>query len=305
KLARSVSDVEDHDMTVDDPVVAQIQLGILLRQLREEADLTSAEAARRLGCSPGKMSRVENGKHGITADEVAELLEFYSASDAASTEAFKLSSIPKPRRRRRSSSYRDVIPNWFRRFLVLESEASDISIYDGETVTGLLQTEDYARVLLRAGAPLAGRQEIDKQVELRTTRQKVVTRSEPDPPQLHVILHESVLHRVIGGDSIMAAQLCRLLELSELPTIRLQVLPFRPKPTPNLDEALAARNAFTLLKLPERGTVLYLEDFSGATYPEDVTAIQQHADAFQRLRAAADHPVASRGLIARIVHQYQ
>lgn len=293
-------------MTVDDPVVAQITLGILLRDLREQAEITALEAARHVGLSSASMSKVENGKQGITPENVATLVELYGADDTASAEALKLASVPKSRmRRRRGSSYRDAVPNWFRRLLVVESEATAIEIFENELVPGRLQVENYARVLIQAGAPHAGIKEIDKQVELRMSRQRVLTRTDPPPPRLDVILHEAALHRVVGDDQIMASQLAHLIELSELPTIDLHVQPFRPSPTPNHDEAFTTRTAFTLLKLPERGTVLYVEDFDAATYPEDVQVIQRYAAAFQRLKAATLDPAASRKLIARIARQFQ
>ncbi|MDV6014771.1 helix-turn-helix transcriptional regulator [Haloechinothrix sp. LS1_15] len=292
-------------MTADDPVVAQIQLGILLRDLREEADLTTSEAGQIIGSSNATISRIENGKQVIKAEDAATLLEAYGADDTQTAEALRLAAVPKPRaRRRRSSSYRDAAPNWFTRFLVMESEANEISAYENELVTGLLQTEDYARELLRAGAPLAGSSELDRKVELRMRRQRILTRTDPPPVQLDVILHEATLHRVIGSDEVMARQLQHVLEMSELGNITVRVLPFRPKPTPNHDEAFVASSRFMLLKLPERGTMLYMDDFAGATYPEDLNVIQQYATGYQRLRAAAEDPDASAELIAKITQQY-
>lgn len=119
-----------------------------------------------------------------------------------------------------------------------------------------------------------------------------------------MILHEATLHRFIGNESIMRGQLQRLLELSEAPAVELRVLPFRPIPTRTYDEAFTATSRFTLLKLPERGTVLYLEDFAGATYPEDLLLIQQYANAYQRLHAASADPRTSRDLIAKVARQY-
>lgn len=288
----------------DDPSVAQIQLGLLLTRLREQAKLKTDDAGGHIGTSKSSISRIENGKQPITSENVAALLTLYGANDADQAEALRLASVPKPRtRKRRSSSYRDDVPNWFRRFLVMESGADEILVYENEIVTGLFQTEDYARVLLQAGNPVAGRNEIDGLVELRRNRQQILGR--PDPPQLDVILHETVLHRVIGDDTIMAAQLDRLIELSESPTIHLRILPFRPTPTPNRDEAFTAKNVFVLLRLPERGTVLYLEETEGATYPEDVHVIQQYAASYQRLRAAAEEPERSRRLIAKVAEQFR
>lgn len=291
-------------MSVDDPVVAQIQLGILLRELRDRAGLTGDSARRHIDVSTASMSRIENGKQAIQPETVTALLDLYGASDADSAEALRLASVPKPRRRR-SASYRDAAPNWFTRYLVLEGEASEISVYENEPIPGLFQTADYARAILQAGAPLAGEQEVSKRVDLRMGRQRILSRTDPPPAQVEAILHEATLHRVIGDDAIMAAQLAHLLDVGELPNVTVRVLPFRPKPTPNHDESFVAGARFVLLKLPDRGAMLYLDDFGGATYPEDIKVIQEYAAAYQRLRLVAEEPGDSRKLIAKVAKRYQ
>ncbi|MGH3468348.1 MAG: helix-turn-helix domain-containing protein [Thermocrispum sp.] len=293
-------------MRDEDPVVAQIQLGILLRELRGNTDLTTTEAGRLIGASNATISRIENGKQATTSEHVSVLVEAYGASDAATAEALRLAAVPKPRaRRRRSASYRDAAPNWFTRFLVMEFEASDISVYENEVITGLLQTEGYARSLLQAGAPLVGKAELDKKVQLRRGRQRILTRTTPPPVRLDVVLLEATLHRVIGSDQIMAEQLDHLLTVSELPNVDLRVLPFRPKPTPNHDESFVGTSRIMLLRLLDRGTLLYIDDFAGATYPEDLNVIQQYASAYQRLQSAAEDPASSAELIAKVATQYQ
>jgi transcriptional regulator with XRE-family HTH domain len=292
-------------MTTPEAVVVRIQLGILLRELRVQADITGADAAAHLGCSAAKISKVENGKQGIATEDVAGLLELYRASDTVLAEALKLTAVPQRRRSRRSTSYRDAVPNWFGRFLTLESEATVISTYENEQMPGLFQTTDYARAIMSAHDPLAGSNEVDRQLEVRLSRQAILTRTAPQPPQLDVLLHEAVLHRVIGDDAIMKAQLHHLIELSKLPNVQLQVRPFRSVPTPNMDQFFPAKTAFFLLKLPDRGTVLYIEDFGGATCPEDISVIQRHATAFQRLRAASLDPADSRKLVAKIAKEYR
>ena len=289
-------------MPTNDPAVAQIQLGLLLRSLRTANNVTAVAAGKAIGTSNATISRVENGKQGIKTADLVNLLDFYRAPDATVAEAMRLLSARGPRSRRRNSAYRDGVPNWFQRFLALEAEATDIAIYDNELVTGLFQTEAYARVLLQAGAPLAGRAEIDKLVGLRMRRQDVLKREEP--PALRVIMMETVLHRVIGDDEIMAGQMRKLLRVSRMPRVELRILPFRPVATTD-DDAFAARVNFMLLRLPEQGVVLYQEDFTGATYPEDYAAIEQYARAFERLGAAAADPKTSRDMIASMVKQYE
>ncbi|OZM75269.1 transcriptional regulator [Amycolatopsis antarctica] len=289
----------------DDPVVARIQLGILLRELREDADHTAAEACRHLGCSAGKMSQVENGKQGMPIEQVAALLDFYRADDTASAEALRLAAVPWPRRRRRRRAlYQEAIPRTTRRYVALEADASEIVAYDNAVINGLLQTEGYARALLRSGAPYAGSQEINAKLEIRLNRQRGLTR-EVDPLRLDVIIDEACLHRMIGGREVMAGQLRHLLDMSERENVRLQVLPFEPKATPNQDEYFVACSNFHILKLSERGSLVYIEDFAGGTYPEDILVIQEYAAAFERLRAAADDQDDSQALLAKVVTKYE
>lgn len=126
-----------------------------------------------------------------------------------------------------------------------------------------------------AGAPLVGKPELDKKVELRMSRQRVLTRTNLEPVRLDAVLHEATLHRVIGSDDTMVGQLNHLLEVTQLPNVEVRILPFRPARTPN------------------------------HAYPEDITVIQKYAAAYQRLRMVAEEPAPSRDLIARIATQYK
>lgn len=291
--------------STDDPVVARIQLGILLRELREDAERTAAQACERLSCSTAKMSLVENGKQGVTVGEVATLLDFYGADDHASAEALRLASVPWPRRRkRRRALYQEAVPQTARRYVALEAEATQIVAYDNAVINGLLQTSDYARTLLCAGAPYAGSQEINAKLDVRMTRQEKISREE-FPLHLDVIVDEACLHRVIGGTGVMRAQLEHLLDVSERDNVRLQILPFNPAATPNQDEAFLVQSNFKILKLPERGSLVYIEDFAGGTYPEDGELIQQYASAFERLRAAAEDVDSSRAMLAKLIAQLE
>lgn len=287
-------------MATQDPKVVLIQLGIQLRRLRERAGLPAHAAATRLGCSTAKISKMENGHQGIKADEVSALLELYEADDSQVAEALRLAAVPT--HNKRGGSYRDSVPHWFRRFLVMESEAESLSIYESEVVPGILQTQQYARTLLQAGHPLASNLEIEQQVEARMERKEILTKD--GAPRVDVVLNESALHRVFGGDAVMREQLDHLCKLAELPNVTLQVLPFRPEPTVRHDEAFVARAQFVLLWLAETGLVAYIEDVSGATYPEESEVIRVYADAYERLRRASLSPEASVDFIGTAARQY-
>ncbi|GAB2647701.1 helix-turn-helix transcriptional regulator [Saccharopolyspora gloriosae] len=287
-------------MSAKDPQVVLIQLGILLRRLRETQRLTAAVAADHLGCSTAKISKMENGRQSIKSDEVGKLLELYQANDSQAAEALRLAAVPTPRRR---GTYRDNVPDWFRRFLVLESEASALTIYENELIAGILQCEEYARTVLTAGYPFASRQELDSQVEVRLRRRDVLMKA--DAPHVDVILHEATLHRVIGDDLIMRQQLGLLEELVALPNLELRILPFRPSPSAGTDGAFMAKSAFVVLQLESTGAVVYVEDIAGANYPEEAAVIEAHANAYRRLRNVALTPDQSRELIGKVKSQYR
>ena len=73
-------------------------------------------------------------------------------------------------------------------------------------IPGILQTEDYARAVLRA-APNAGTvEDIERAVSLRMERQVVLDRA--DPPDLWVVLSESVLRVRVGGPECRTGNCC-------------------------------------------------------------------------------------------------
>lgn len=291
---------EEMIVSTKDPQVVLIQLGILLRRLREGEHLTAAAAAEHLGCSTAKISKMENGKQSIKSDEVGKLLELYGADDSQAAEALRLAAVPTPRRR---GTYRDNVPDWFRRFLVLESEATALTIYENEVVAGILQSEDYARTVLTAGYPFASRQELDRQVEVRLRRRDVLIKE--GAPHVDAILHEATLHRVLGDDRVMKQQLELLEELAALPNLDLHILPFRAKASAGTDGAFIAKSSFVMLQLESTGAVVYVEDVAGANYPEEAAVIEAHANAYRRLRNAALTPNESLELIGKVKTQYR
>ncbi|GAA4414228.1 helix-turn-helix domain-containing protein [Actinokineospora soli] len=286
-------------MTPTDPVVARIQLGLLLRSLRMGRNIATMAAGRVIGMSNATISRVETGKQGIKQEDLITLIDHYRAGESAVAEVLRLHAATKGRRR--GNPYLDTVPHWFRRFLAMEAEATHIAIYENEVVTGLLQTDAYARMLMQARTPEASRTEIDRQVEQRMERQEVLA----EGPHLEVIMLETVLHRVIGDDEIMAGQLKKLAWLSMRGNVDLRIIPFRPVPTQDDDEAFVVPRGFTLLRLPEQGTLLYLEDFNGAIYPEELPVIQQYNHAFDRLRKAAADVETSREMITTMQKEYE
>src|SRR5262249_58029497 len=190
-------------MSIPSPTVRHKRLSIKLRRFREQAGLTCEDVGQRLECSGTRISRMETGRISARPGDVRELLEIYGVTGA---EADSLVQLARDARRKGWwRAYGRVLPTWFEAYIGLESEAARLSDFQPLVVPGLLQTEGYARAVLRS-APYAGRSEdIDRQVALRMQRQAILDQA--SPPDLWVVVSESVLRVGVGGPAVLRGQL--------------------------------------------------------------------------------------------------
>jgi Domain of unknown function (DUF5753)/Helix-turn-helix domain len=283
---------------LSDADMINAQLGIELRRLREEAGYTAVEACEPLKAQGPKLSKIENGKQGATPEEVKILCEFYRASNEERDYLVALAE-QRPKHRRRRSGKRDAVPDWFRRFLALEWDATEIKTYQIDMVHGLLQTEDYAKAMIRAWEPEADERLIDKQVEARMRRQDVLRRTGRPSLRLELVLGEGALRRVVGNKKIMRVQLKHLAMMARRPNITVRVLPF------DVPDRISVASAFELFRLAQQNiSTVYLEDLFGATYLKEPEEYTQYSSVYGRLRDAALEPESSRVLIDRMAGEY-
>ncbi|GAA2423477.1 helix-turn-helix transcriptional regulator [Streptomyces macrosporus] len=256
------------------PTVLRVVIGKRLRDLRQRAGLTFEKAGAALDVTHATIRRMERAEVGLKIPYVEKLLRTYGVTDQAEIDGF-LALAREANRPGWWHRYRDVLPEWFSAFVSLESESHVVRAYEPHYVPGLLQTEDYARAVLRAGRPHAPEEEIERGVALRRERQRILTREEP--PLLWVVMDETVLRRPIGGPEVMREQISRLIEACSMPTVRLQVMPFAAGPHP------AMYGPFHIFRfpLPELPDVAYSESLVGAVYfdqRDDVSAFQEALD---------------------------
>ena len=273
------------------PTVRRKRLTTELRRLREQAGLTCEDVGQRLECSGTRISRMETGRIGARPGDVRELLELYGVTGA---EADSLVQLARDARRKGWwHGYGQVLPPWFEVYVGLESAAARLYDFQPMVVPGLLQTEGYARAVLRA-APQAGPgADIDGQVALRMQRQAILDQA--SPPEVCVVLSEGVLRVEVGGPAVMRAQLQRLAELAARPNLALQVLPFSS--TAHVQPICP----FTLLEFadPADPAVVYLEHLTGSLFLENSGDVRRYQAVFDHLRAEALGAGESAGLIAR------
>jgi len=189
---------------------------------------------------------------------------------------------------------RRALPTWFEPYIGLESEVVRLRDFQSMVLPGLLQTEDYARAVLRA-APSAGPADaIDVQVALRMERQTIL--SQDEPPGLWVVLSESVLRVQVGGAKVMRGQFARLIEIAGQPNVTRQVLPF------STGAHVQPISPFTILEFadPADPAVVYLEHLTGSLLLENAEEVARYSVVFDHLRAEALGTAQSAGLIAQV-----
>jgi transcriptional regulator with XRE-family HTH domain len=287
--------LEDMMAASSSPTVRRKRLGIELRRLREQARLTCEEVGQRLDCSGTRISRMETGRISVRPGDARELLEIYGVTG---TEADSLVQLARDARRKGWwHTYGGALPTWFEPYIGLESEVVRLRDFQSMVLPGLLQTEDYARAVLRT-APIAGPADaIDRQVALRMERQAIL--SQDAPPGLWVVLSESVLRVQVGGPKVMRDQLARLIEIAGQSKVTLQVLPF------NTAAHVQPISPFTILEFadPADPAVVYLEHLTGSLLLENEEEVARYTVVFDHLRAEALGTAQSAGLIAQLADE--
>ena len=268
-------------MVVDrSPTVRRRRLGIELRRLRETAGLMIEDVATHLECSSSKVSRIETGKAVPRVRDVRDMLELYDVTD---TQADLLLTIVREAQQKGWwTDYEDVLPAAFETYVGLEAEAASLRTFQHH-VHGLLQTEEYARAMLR-GAHLSDSDGVERLVALRMRRQDMLTK--PNPIELWAVIDEAALHRRMGGTEVMRGQLRHLVEMAELPNVTLQVLPFAK------GAHAGVIGAFTLIEFPDPtdNDVVYVDSPAGSIYLEKDKDLRRYTLVFDHLRAAALPP---------------
>ncbi|MFJ1702380.1 helix-turn-helix domain-containing protein [Kitasatospora sp. NPDC088346] len=271
-------------------------LGSRLRRLREASGVTREQAGYSIRASESKISRMELGRVGFKTRDVADLLTLYGVHEEDSRAAV-LDLLQEANAPAWWQGYGDVVPGWFQAYLGLEEAAAAITGYELQFVPGLLQTEEYARAVVRLGNAAATDTEIDRRVAVRLRRQRLLT-SRP-APELVIIVDEAALRRPCGGPEVMRRQLLRLIELAALPQLTLQVMPLG-------GGGLAAESgSFTILSFPERDLpdLVYLEQFTGALYLDRPAEVAEYAAAVRRLRAEGLSPERTLALLHGILQE--
>jgi hypothetical protein len=250
------------------------------------------------------MWRIETGQTSLRSLDVETMCKIYGAS-AHLTEAL-MGLAKETKARGWWHAYGDVIPEGFDLFIGLEEAASRVAWYESELVPGLLQTEHYARTIIRADNPEEEEDEVERRVDVRIARQGLLTRV-TEPPTLNVALNEAVLRRPVGGAHVMAGQLRHLVDVGELPNVAIRVVPFAA----GLHTGIMS-GPFVVLRFPVDGDghdteppTVYMDRYTGALYLEKPNEVERYDSAFQSIWETALNDQASKRLISEVAGSYE
>jgi hypothetical protein len=274
-----VAKAQQQDGSAGGPTALRMLLGAHLRRLREAQGVSREDAGWEIRSSESKISRMELGRVGFKERDVDDLLTLYGLDDEQ--ERARLLSLAREANNPGWwHRFGDVLPNWFQSYLGLEAAAALIRNYEVQFIPGLLQTRDYARAVVLLSHEQATEDEIERRINVRMTRQQLLTRE--NPPQLWAVVDESALRRPMGGRAV------------------LQVVPFRA------GGHAAAGGAFSILRFPDRDLpdVVYVEQLNSALYLDKREDVEQYAAAMEALSITALPPVKSTAFLREAMRDY-
>jgi transcriptional regulator with XRE-family HTH domain len=275
------------------PTAQRLVLGTQLHRLRESRGVTAEQAAGAIRGSHSKISRMEHGRVGFKERDVADLLTLYGVTDAEERAAL-LNLAREANTPGWWHAYSDIVPSWLEPYVGLEAAASVIRTYQIQLVPGLLQTEGYARALIRQGSA-ASEEEIARRGELRASRQEILRR--PDAPQLWAVVDEGALRRPVGGRQVIREQLGYLAEVADHPAVTLQIMPF------GVGAHAAMGGPFTILRFaePDLADVVYIEQLTSALYLDKPAEVDSYLEVMEQLCLQAERPASTAKILQRIL----
>ncbi|WP_446033613.1 helix-turn-helix domain-containing protein [Streptomyces olivaceus] len=277
------------------PTVRRRRLGQELRRLRELKGMTAEEVAERLLVSQSKISRLENGRRSISQRDVRDLCGVYEVEDQRIVDS--LMQMAKDSRQQGWWHAFGDIP--YSVYIGLETDAESLRTYEPQIITGLLQTRAYAEALIQGALPETSVADVEKRVQVRIRRQERIS-AENNPLRLWVVLDEASLRRVVGGKQVMREQLEHVAEMSQLPHVTVQVLPFDVGAHPGIN------GQYSILEFADAAdsSVVYIEGVTSDLYLEKAPDVQKYTVMYEHLRAQALNVEQSRQRIEDVAKEY-
>lgn len=277
------------------PTVRLRRLAAELRRLRTAADMTREDASAKTGINYATLYRIETARARPQMRTLAALLQLYGVEQDQREYLNDLCRDAATQGWLRP--YHSELPEEYTAYISFESEAQGVRNYESLFVPGLLQTENYARAVIRGVLPSATEDEVEDLVRARMERQNVLTK--PAPLKLWAVLDEAALHRVVGGEDVMREQLDHLVIAAKPPNVTVQVVPFDAGAHPGMP------GQFIVLDFvdPMDTDLVYIDSMAGDLFLESDVDITRYRAIFDNLVANALSPRKSAALVADLAHK--
>jgi transcriptional regulator with XRE-family HTH domain len=238
------------------------ELATALREARKQAGLTGERLAARCGISQSKISKIETGKVLPSATDVERILTALGLGGERTAELIALARLANTEFQSVRASLQRGLHQKQRELAALEADSQHIRFFLPLMITGLLQTPEYARASLAnfpGDHPQAVAKRLDRQAALYNPAKRFT-----------FVLTEAAVRWQLCEPRVMAVQMGRLASLSELPNIRLGVIP--------LDRYVPDGPLNTFTVYDER--IATAETFGGVIMMRDPRDVNYHRELF-------------------------
>ncbi|MEB3962406.1 helix-turn-helix domain-containing protein [Streptomyces kunmingensis] len=266
------------------------RLGGELLRLRDASGKTQQQAAEAISATNSKIVKMERGWVPMRDPDIKALHEFYGATGPEVLgHLLELARLDRDRRKARGWWRQTPPEGTMAEYVAMEDAAMLVRNWQVSLIPGLLQTLEYTRALAVGEGDWDDPDEIDRYAEVKRRRQQRLLSD--NPLQFYGIVWEAALRQEVGGRNVMRAQLERMLELAELPNVRLQVLPFRAGSHPSM------AGPFSIISFAEDGAldVVQSDTVTDMVWVEDAatsTTYRAHFEHTARLSLAPRDSIA-------------
>lgn len=260
-----------------------------LRKLRESAELSREDVSEATRINASTLYRIESAQTRPQIRTLHTLCDLYRVGSGDREELLALTK--NSGQQGWLETYPSELPAQYTNYILFESEARTVRNYESLFVPGLLQTEDYARAVIRGTLPLATDEQVQDRVRARLQRQELLHK--PEPLRLRVVVDEAVLRRVVGGKHVMREQLLHLVTMSRLPHVELQAIQFESGAHPGMP------GSFALIDFPDLAdpAVVYIDSMAGDLFLEGEVEVDRYSLIMEQLVSVALSPEQSRRLV--------
>jgi transcriptional regulator with XRE-family HTH domain len=258
--------------------------GAELRRLREKAGFSQEGLGERVFCSGAYVGQIESANRRPQLD-LSQRMD--SVLDTGGHLERLCRMVLKTTKH----------AEYFAHVNELMMQAEEIWEFAAQILPGLLQTEAYARALIRATCPLLPEKRVEERVHARIER--AVLFDDPATPQFWAILHEATLRMLVCDRMGMQEQMLHIAKLVRSRRIMVQIIPFSVGAHPLVGSAV------TLMSFEEAPSAVYVEGAHSGHLLDTPAMVSEYRRSYDCARAVALSPGASLALIESVAEEYR